>query len=190
VPGDGATNVVATIAGVGGGASASRAVTVDTVGPATAIAPVTGDDVITLFERGGFTISGTTEANATVAVTLGGRVDNVTANGAGAWQSGLFGGLDLPVLGGAVQVTATATDRFGNPGAPQVRVIQVEGIPIGIASEPLSPAELLSAGDAAIPGAGAGSADAVTSAASLASSSINPLADPLLAIHDPLHHLA
>jgi len=114
-------------------------------------------------------------------------VSTVTADGAGAWQSGLFGGLDLPPLGGTVQVTATATDRFGNPGTPQVRPIQVEGIPLAVTPEALSATELLSAGDAPVGGAASIGTDA--SVGPPAPSPIQPFSDPLLAIHNPLPHL-
>jgi len=192
VPADGATTVIATIAGVGGGASQTRAVAVDTTGPATAIAPVTGDDLISFLERGsGFTISGTSEPNASVTVSLGGRAQTVIANAAGAWETGLYGGLDLPPLGGPAQVTATATDRFGNQGPPQARTIQVESTPFAISlqalldtgDQPGSPAQ------EAASAATAATAVAAAPGEALASLSTNPLDDPLLAIGNPIPHL-
>jgi len=192
VPADGATTVIATIAGVGGGASQSRPVIVDTTGPATAIAPVTGDDLISFIERGsGFTISGTSEPNASVTVSLGGRAQTVIANAAGAWETGLYGGLDLPPLGGPAQVTATATDRFGNQGPPQARVIQVESTPVAISLQ-----ALLDPGDehGSFAQGAAGAATAAPAATPafgdpLAALATDPLLDPLLAIGNPVPHL-
>jgi hypothetical protein len=189
VPGDGATTVVATIAGPGGGASQGKPVTVDTTGPATAIAAVTGDDVISVLESTGFTVSGTTEANATVVVTLGIRSQVVTANAAGAWETGLYGAFDLPVGGGEVSVTATATDPYGNQGPPQIRTLQVQSPLLG-----LTPQELLSSDDGFDPflpiiASASASDSAVAFTEPSAPGPIDPLGDPLIAIDNPIPHL-
>ena len=139
VPADGQTTVTATIAGTGGGASATRGVTIDTAPPPTpVVALVTGDDIINLTDRGpaGFSVqglAGSTEAGAIVIVELGTAVRVVTAGASGAWTTAPFFNADISPLTTPIQLAVTATDAANNSSAPATRSIVVEGaIPLGV----------------------------------------------------------
>src|SRR5690606_11124207 len=93
-----------------------------------------------------FTISGTTEPGASVAVTLGAAARTATADAAGAWQTAPFTALELPLGPAVITLTAVATDAAGNPGAPLNRNIQVEELPLS--SSPVGNLEpLIAIGD-------------------------------------------
>ena len=133
VPPDGQTTVTATIAGTGG-ASATRAVTIDTAPPPTpVVALVTGDDIINVADElnpAGFSVqglAGSTEAGAIVIVELGTAVRVVTAGASGAWTTAPFFDADISPLTTPIQLAVTATDAANNSSAPTTRAIVVEG---------------------------------------------------------------
>jgi hypothetical protein len=166
--------VIATIAGIGGGASAQRSVTVDTAGPAQPfVAPVAGNDSISPFEAL-FAVSGTAEANASVAVSLGSGSRTVVADANGAWQTSPFTTLDLPVLASAVTLTAVATDQAGNQGAVLSRSIAIEQSPFSISPQSLAVSDTGSS--AGMPGHAA-----VTGGTGV---------DALASLEDPIRYLA
>ncbi len=128
LPADGATSVRATATDADGNLSgqASRAVTVDTVVAATAIATVASDDVVNGSEKtAGVVISGTAEAGASVDVSFGGTHKAAVANGSGAWSITFASG-EVPADAGSVTITATATDAAGNVGAPVTRTVAID----------------------------------------------------------------
>lgn len=121
IPGDGTPAIQVTQRDAAGNGSNLRTrtgtVTIDTNGPdAPLITNISAGPIINNAERqAGVTISGTTEANATVAVTWGAVTKTVTATASGAWQA-QFGNLEIPGDGPST-IVATATDAIGNVGA-------------------------------------------------------------------------
>jgi hypothetical protein len=95
-------------------------ITIDTVAATPVIFAVTGDDKIDSSERTrDVTVSGSAEANATLAISWnGGTPLTTTANGAGSW-SVIFSRAQQPQnpLGGSFTITAQATDVAGNVNA-------------------------------------------------------------------------
>ena len=77
----------------------------------------------------GSAITGTAEANATIALTLGtGNVRTVTANGSGTWTYTLVAD-DITAMGqGAETLSATATDAAGNTSVAGTRAITIDTI--------------------------------------------------------------
>ncbi|MGE3926199.1 MAG: Ig-like domain-containing protein [Lautropia sp.] len=96
VPGDGDVAVNAAITGSPGQAT-SRPVHIDVTAPtAPVIGVVESDDRVTLAERAdGVVISGTAQANARSAVSLGGHAASTDANASGAWSVSYAAG-DVP----------------------------------------------------------------------------------------------
>ncbi|RZI72403.1 MAG: hypothetical protein EOP38_30860, partial [Rubrivivax sp.] len=109
--GQGAETIRATQTNTAGNTSVARTrdITIDTVVPsAPVINAVAGDNIINASEAGG-TISGTAEANASIALTLGtGNVRNVTANASGAWTYTLVTA-DIDSIGQGSGKTISAT---------------------------------------------------------------------------------
>ncbi|NEY91167.1 Ig-like domain-containing protein [Tabrizicola oligotrophica] len=98
----------------GNSASASREVRVDTIAEVE-VNPgqVGGDDRMTMAETAGFTLTGTADPQATVAVTFEGRTVTVAADANGNWSAPFgFGAFGRMTRDGLVQVTAT--DAAGN----------------------------------------------------------------------------
>lgn len=119
IPADGSTTISATARDAAGNtsAAATRAVTVDATVPGTpTINAVSGDDRVTLAEKpAGVAVSGTAEANASIAVTWGAVTNTVSANGSGVWSTTFTSG-QLPA-GGNTTISVTATDAAGNSTA-------------------------------------------------------------------------
>ncbi|EJL89222.1 hypothetical protein PMI15_00659 [Polaromonas sp. CF318] len=86
-------------------------------------------------------ITGTAEANASVALTLGaGNVHTVTANGSGVWSYSLVGA-DITAMGqGAETLSATQTDLAGNLSVAGTRAITVNASGATVAGVALSSA--------------------------------------------------
>lgn len=98
----------------GNSASANRAVNVDNLAQvAMGMGQIGGDDRLVGSETTGFTLTGTSDANARVAVTFEGQTVNVTADGNGNWSAPFsFGTFGQSTRTSTVQVTAT--DAAGN----------------------------------------------------------------------------
>jgi hypothetical protein len=133
--GQGAETLSATATDVAGnsGAAGTRSISVDTVAPvAPTINAVATDDIVNATEQT-TAISGTTEANATVNLSLGGNTRAVTANGSGVWSYTLTAA-DITAMGqGAETLSATATDVAGNSGAAGTRAISVDTVASAVA---------------------------------------------------------
>ena len=100
----------------GNTATASGEVTIDTdIGITIDDNAGGADSVVNFVERAdGITLTGDTEANASVDVTFEGQTKTVVANDAGEWSVD-YDGAVLPAAGeGAAAVSATATDAAGN----------------------------------------------------------------------------
>ncbi|WP_310451437.1 Ig-like domain-containing protein, partial [Sulfuritalea sp.] len=107
----------------------SLVLAVDTAVPsAPTINAVATDDVVNAGEAGG-AITGTAEAGATIALTLGtGNTRSVTADGSGNWTYTLVAG-DITAMGeGAETLSATQTDAAGNASAAATRPVSVDTV--------------------------------------------------------------
>ncbi len=87
---------------------------------------VAGNDVIELEENGSdLTVSGVTDAGATVDVTINGVTETVDADGTGAF-SVTFDAADVPATDFTIQ--ATATDDLGNTSSTAMQAVTVEPV--------------------------------------------------------------
>lgn len=102
----------------GSSATAQRAVLHETSAPAPAtIETVLGNDRLGLQDAASdVTVKGTAEAWSSVAVQWNGVSHVVSADGSGHWQATFTSG-ELPRADGPAPITASVTDRFGNPAA-------------------------------------------------------------------------
>ena len=127
VPADGATSVSAAVAAPGAPATA-RPVTVDTTPPAApTIAAIEGDNRVTVAEAAdGVTISGRSEANASIEVTWGTTTRSTTADASGNWSVSYTTVPAVAVGGANTQVSAIATDEAGNRGTAATATVFVE----------------------------------------------------------------
>lgn len=118
IPADGSRPITAIATDVAGNASAStsRAVSVDTSGPAApTINTVAGDNTITVAERSaGVTLSGTAEIGSTLTLNWGSLTKTVSVGATGNWST-TVASADLPATGSTI--TVSARDAAGNPGA-------------------------------------------------------------------------
>lgn len=115
----GETDVPVTVSATdaaGNTASTSGSITVDTDMDVTLDTSAVGgaDNVVNDAEHdGGITVVGTTEAFATVAVTMAGITKTVTADGNGDWSATWSAG-QVPTGEDTLPVSVTATDAAGN----------------------------------------------------------------------------
>ena len=129
--GEGAETLSATATDVAGnvGVAGTRMISVDTVAPTTTINTVAGDNAVNATElASGVTVTGSSEAGAQIALTLGtGNIRSVTADGTtGAWTYSL-NSADIKAMGqGNETLSATATDAAGNTGAASTRAISID----------------------------------------------------------------
>jgi large repetitive protein len=116
----GSTQMMATTVSVtatdayGNSSTATRSVNVDTlVNVDVADNQIGGDDRMAMLETGGFNLTGTADAGASVRVTFEGQTVTVTASASGTWTAPFgFGSFGQMTRDGVVQVTAT--DTAGN----------------------------------------------------------------------------
>ena len=108
----------------GNAASSVRAVSVNTATPGTpAINLVAGNDIVNATEKAaGVVVSGTADANVSVAVTWGATTQAVVANGSGVWTS-TFASSAVPASG---NISAVASDAAGNTSAAGTRSVSVD----------------------------------------------------------------
>lgn len=111
-----AVNVTSTDAAGNVSAPVSRAVGVDINIPGAPTIRNTGgtDDYLNAAEKpNGTTVTGVSESNAKVSVTIGTTEQTVTADAGGQW-SATFSAAQLPAADGRYQVAVSATDAAGN----------------------------------------------------------------------------
>ncbi|MDO4681757.1 MAG: Ig-like domain-containing protein [Lautropia sp.] len=165
--GDGEKTITAT-ATVGGAASplASQTVQVDRSIPTlTGLTTNDGPDITATERADGVTVSGSTEAGASVRVNWGGVEKPATAGAGGAW-SVTFSAAELPAVGATPVtsvITATATDGAGNASTPATHTVTL----VPAAAPPSAPPPTIPppappptdpTGPGTDPGAGGGSA--------------------------------
>ncbi|MDD5298624.1 MAG: Ig-like domain-containing protein, partial [Rhodocyclaceae bacterium] len=121
-----ALGVAAAAGGGGGGGSSTPAAPADTTPPAApVIGTVATDNVVNAAEKAaGVTVSGTAEANSTVAITWGGTTHTVTASGAGSWTTNFTSG-EIPA-DASTTLSATARDAAGNTSTAGTRNVTVD----------------------------------------------------------------
>ena len=116
IPADGSTAITATVTnGIGNTsvASSPRTVLIDTIVAAPSIATVSGDGRVNAAEKtDGVTVSGLAEANSTVAVSWGTKVETVSSNKDGQWSAN-FSSANIPADGSAT-ISVSVTDAVGN----------------------------------------------------------------------------
>ncbi|UXP21955.1 Ig-like domain-containing protein [Enterobacter sp. 155105] len=118
---DGDASVQVSVTNVNGNsASAGREYSVDATAPSVTIHTLATDDILNAAEaKSDLTVSGTTtaEAGQTVTVSLNGKNYTTTAGADGSWTLNVPAA-DLASLGdGSVTVTASVSDKAGNPAS-------------------------------------------------------------------------
>jgi hypothetical protein len=120
-------------AGNASAASATVAVTIDTMVPAApVISAVATDNTINATEKAaGVTVSGTAESGASVVVSWG-TSKTVTATG-GTWSTS-FSSTEVPADASTTSISAIATDAAGNESTSANRVVAVDTTPSTVAT--------------------------------------------------------
>lgn len=133
VPADGAQTIEAVQTDAVGNSSptANGTFTVDTAATAQpTIAIVATDDIVNASEKAaGVDVTGTAEANASVAVTFGATTKTVTAAGDGSYTAS-FTEAELPG-DGLTNISVVATDAVGNASPAQTRSVELNTAPPG-----------------------------------------------------------
>ena len=110
---------------IGAGFATGQSFTIDNTAPAApTIATVAGDDTIGAGEVSGLALSGTIEAGATIALTIGGVAKTASVSGT-TWTYAVTQA-EIDALGaGTKTIAVTATDAAGNVGATATHTVTI-----------------------------------------------------------------
>lgn len=109
------TAVVNVSDAAGNPATANLTLAVDTLPPAVAVGPVAGDNILNAAEQGApLVVNGSSEANATVQITLNGVQYTAEVNDTGEWTVTVPAGDLAALTNGNYTLSVTATDPAGN----------------------------------------------------------------------------
>ncbi len=118
---EGALTVTASVSDkAGNNGQTTHTLTVDTVAPTVTISTVADDDIVNNAEQlAGQTVSGTTtaEQGQTVTVSFNGHSYQATVGADGSWSVFVPGRDFLGLSDGDYTITATVSDKAGNPGS-------------------------------------------------------------------------
>ena len=118
---EGALTVTASVNDkAGNNGQTTHTLTVDTVAPTVTISTVADDDIVNNAEQlAGQTVSGTTtaEQGQTVSVSFNGHSYQATVGADGSWSVFVPGRDFLGLSDGDYTITATVSDKAGNPGS-------------------------------------------------------------------------
>ncbi|HED2996850.1 TPA: Ig-like domain-containing protein [Citrobacter freundii] len=118
---DGDASVQVSVTNVNGNsASAGREYSVDATAPSVTISTLAADDILNATEaQSDLAISGTstTEAGQTVTVSLNGKNYTTTVGANGSWTLNVPAADLAGLTGGSVTVTASVSDKAGNPAS-------------------------------------------------------------------------
>ena len=131
IPTDGVSSILANVSDTAGNISSvtSKTITVDTLAPnAPVINTIAGDNTINANEQTS-SITGTSEANATINLTIGSNTRTVTADASGVWSYTLTSA-DITSIGqGTKTISVTQTDTAGNISSVTSKTITVDTTP-------------------------------------------------------------
>ncbi|KNC88109.1 hypothetical protein GM30_12820 [Trabulsiella odontotermitis] len=131
---DGSNNVQASVTNLNGNsASANHAYTVDATAPSITINTLSGNDILNATEAGQpLTISGTTtaEAGQSVAIAFNGKNYTATVNADGSWTVDVPASDLIGLSSGVLPVTASVTDKAGNPASANHNLTVDTSIPV------------------------------------------------------------
>ncbi|HGL6973021.1 TPA: Ig-like domain-containing protein [Enterobacter hormaechei] len=162
---EGALTVTASVNDkAGNNGQTTHTLTVDTVAPAVTISTVADDDIVNNAEQlAGQTISGTTtaEQGQTVTVSFNGHSYQVTVAANGSWSVFVPGRDFLGLSDGDYTITATVSDKAGNPGSATHDVTLNGDVPT-IAINTFAQDDIVNAAEHGTPLAISGTTDAPT----------------------------
>ena len=115
-------------AGNTGGAGTTPSITIDTLAPITpTITTIATDNIISGAEKiAGVAISGSAEAGSSVAITLGGVTQTVTADAISGEYTTTFATANIPSDTSSTDVTVVATDTSGNISQTAIHRIAID----------------------------------------------------------------
>ncbi|EHN8891496.1 Ig-like domain-containing protein [Enterobacter hormaechei] len=148
----------------GNSGQTTHTLTVDTVAPAVTISTVADDNIINNAEQlAGQTISGTTtaEQGQTVTVSFNGHSYQATVAANGSWSVFVPGRDFLGLTDGNYTLTATVSDKAGNPGSTTHNVTLNGDVP-NIAINTFAQDDIVSAAEHGTPLVISGTTDAPT----------------------------
>ncbi|HDR1954709.1 TPA: Ig-like domain-containing protein [Enterobacter hormaechei] len=148
----------------GNSGQTTHTLTVDTVAPAVTISTVADDDIVNNAEQlAGQTISGTTtaEQGQTVTVSFNGHSYQATVAANGSWSVFVPGRDFLGLTDGNYTLSATVSDKAGNPGSTTHNVTLNGDVP-NIAINTFAQDDIVSAAEHGTPLVISGTTDAQT----------------------------
>ncbi|HAV1958756.1 TPA: Ig-like domain-containing protein [Enterobacter hormaechei subsp. steigerwaltii] len=163
---EGALTVTASVNDkAGNNGQTTHTLTVDTVAPAVTISTVADDDIVNnAVQLAGQTISGTTtaEQGQTVTVSFNGHSYQATVAANGSWSVFVPGRDFLGLSDGDYTITATVSDKAGNPGSATHDVTLNGDVPT-IAINTFAQDDIVNAAEHGTPLVISGTTDAPTS---------------------------